>query len=96
MTFFVTHKDVYRFEIAISDFAGLAGQVLLGKVATYDRMRATVPFLLHSSLWARQSTAGLVTSGAARLCGCAGEGGQPGGALHTAGAGAWCRSTSLF
>ena len=54
--------------IAISNFAGLAGQVLLEKMPTYDRMRATVPFLLHSSLWARQSTAGLVTSGATRLC----------------------------
>ena len=52
---------------AVTAMAALVGQGLLEKVATFDMMRATVPFLLHSNLWVRQAAAGLVGALAARL-----------------------------
>ena len=53
--------------MAVSVMARLVGQGLLEKVATYDRMGATVPSLLHSKMWVQQDTVGLVASLAARL-----------------------------
>jgi phosphoinositide-3-kinase regulatory subunit 4 len=52
---------------AITAMADLVAQGLLDKVATFDMLRATVPFLLHSNLWVRQATAGLVAALAGRL-----------------------------
>ena len=52
---------------AISAMARLVGQGLLEKVATYDRMRATVSSLLHSYLWVQLATAGLLASLIARM-----------------------------
>jgi len=52
---------------AITAMADLAVQGLLEKVAIFDMMRVTAPFLLHSNLWIRQATAGLVAALASRL-----------------------------
>ena len=52
---------------AITAMADLVGQGLLEKVATFDMMRSTVPFLLHSNLWVRHASVGLVAALATRL-----------------------------
>jgi len=52
---------------AITAMADLAVQGLLEKVAIFDMLRVTAPFLLHSNLWIRQATVGLVASIASRL-----------------------------
>jgi len=52
---------------AITAMSDLAVQGLLEKVAIFDMMRVTAPFLLHSNLWVRQATAGLVAALASRL-----------------------------
>ena len=52
---------------AITAMADLVSQGLLEKVATFDMMRSTVPFLLHSNLWVRHASVGLVAALASRL-----------------------------
>ena len=52
---------------AVTAMADLVSQGLLEKVATFDMMRSTVPFLLHSNLWVRHASVGLVAALASRL-----------------------------
>ena len=52
---------------AITAMAALVRQGLLEKVTVQEMLRATAPFLLHSNLWVRQSTAGLVAVLASKL-----------------------------
>ena len=51
----------------ITAMSDLVAQGLLEKVAIYDMLRLTTPFLLHPNLWMRQATAGLVAAVAGKL-----------------------------
>ena len=52
---------------AINAIATLARQGLLEKVAMFELLRDTLPFLVHPNLWIRQAAVGLIESMAARL-----------------------------
>jgi phosphoinositide-3-kinase regulatory subunit 4 len=52
---------------AINSIAALARQGLLEKVAMFELLRDTLPFLLHPNLWIRQAAVGLVEAMGARL-----------------------------
>ena len=51
----------------ITAMSDLVSQGLLEKVAIFDMLRLTAPFLLHPNLWMRQATAGLVEAVAGKL-----------------------------
>ena len=52
---------------AINAIAALARQGLLEKVAMFELLRDTLPFLMHPNLWIRQAAVGLVEAMSARL-----------------------------
>jgi len=52
---------------ALTAMAGLVQQGLLERVALYEMLRETVPYLMHPNLWVRQAAAGMVSASASRL-----------------------------
>ena len=62
-------SDPEEFVIArcIGTISYLTTLELLQKVALYDLLKETAPFLIHPNLWIRQATAGFISAAAAKI-----------------------------